>query len=162
MRRGNGMARRFATEPDRRARAAPRRLAVAKALAAGQKFLSARQLHARMLADGVNVGLSTVYRALHELTRLGRVDLVRDETGERLYRYRTAHDRRHYLLCRRCGHSRALAANLVKRWADGIAARTGFAEVRHTLKITGICATCASDGSGRTPPNHSRRPQNRR
>lgn len=122
----------------------PRRRAVAEALAAEEEFLSARRLHRRLAEAGVNVGLSTVYRTLHDLVRLGSVDLVRDDAGERLYRHRPANDHRHYLMCRHCGHSRALDAGPVERWADGIAARTGFTEIRHTVEVTGICVPCAA------------------
>ncbi|UGQ11913.1 transcriptional repressor [Yinghuangia sp. ASG 101] len=137
------MAGKSATGTGRRARAAPGRRAVANALADGQTFLSARRLHARLVADGIDVGLSTVYRALHELTREGRADFVRDNTGERLYRHRPAHGHRHYLLCRACGFSRALEAGPVPRWVDGIAARAGFSETTHSLTIAGICRSCA-------------------
>ncbi|UGQ11047.1 transcriptional repressor [Yinghuangia sp. ASG 101] len=114
------------------------------------EFLSARRLHRRLAQTGSNIGLSTVYRALHDLVRLGSVDVVRDETGERLYRHRLANHHRHYLLCRQCGHSRALDAGPVERWADGVAARTGFVEIRHTVELTGICVACVT--ANRLPP----------
>ncbi|CAM5558358.1 hypothetical protein SALBM311S_06176 [Streptomyces alboniger] len=33
-------------------------------------------------------------------------------------------------------------AEAVERWADGVAADTGFAEVEHTVELTGICDQC--------------------
>lgn len=138
------MSGKSATGPGRRARAAPGRLAVANALAADLTFRSARQLHASLVDDGVDVGLSTVYRALHELTHLGRADFVRDNTGERLYRHRPAHSHRHYLLCRTCGHNRPLEAGPVPHWVTTIATRAGFTDTTHTLTITGTCPTCTT------------------
>ncbi|MET7575250.1 transcriptional repressor [Streptomyces sp. NPDC005492] len=105
-------------------------------------FVSARELHAALTAGGSTVGLTTVYRTLRTLERTGRVDVVREKTGERLYRTRPVDGHRHYLVCRRCGLSRAVEAEAVERWADDVATATGFAEVEHTVELTGICDRC--------------------
>jgi Fur family ferric uptake transcriptional regulator len=118
------------------------RSAVLGALRECPEFVSARELHAMLAATGGPVGLTTVYRALRALERTGHVDVVRDRAGERLYRLRPADGHRHYLVCRRCGLSRAVAAEAVERWADGVAEATGFAEVEHTVELTGICEGC--------------------
>ncbi|GGQ20731.1 hypothetical protein GCM10010279_30590 [Streptomyces mutabilis] len=47
-------------------------------------FTSAQELHEALEADDVTIGLTTVYRTLHTLDRLGQVDVVRERTGERL------------------------------------------------------------------------------
>lgn len=118
------------------------RAAVLRVLAGCQDFVSAQELHLRLDAAGVPVGLSTVYRALHALERTGQVDVVRDEAGERLYRPRPADGHRHYLLCRRCGHSRPLDSDVVERWAERVGAKSGFSAVEHTVELSGICARC--------------------
>lgn len=118
------------------------RAAVLRALAGCQDFVSARELHLRLDATGVSVGLSTVYRALHALERTGQVDVVRDEGGERLYRPRPADGHRHYLLCRRCGRSRPLDSDVVERWAERVGSESGFSAVEHTVELSGICARC--------------------
>jgi Fur family ferric uptake transcriptional regulator len=90
------------------------------------------------------VGLSTVYRVLRDLERAGRVDVVRDETGERLYRQRSEDGHRHYLICRCCGRSRAVDTEVVEKWVDRLGEYTGFTQVDHTLELTGVCALCGS------------------
>ncbi|MFW6693097.1 Fur family transcriptional regulator [Streptomyces sp. MAR4 CNX-425] len=132
--------------PETRLRRTRQRAAVFGALERGGDFVSAQQLHAQLAAAGVTVGLTTVYRTLRELERTGRVDVVRDLSGERLYRTRPDAGHRHYLICRLCGLSRAVDTDVVERWADGLAGVTGFTEIEHTLELSGLCARC--------PPRH--------
>ncbi|MFF7602653.1 Fur family transcriptional regulator [Streptomyces mirabilis] len=123
-------------------RSTHQRVAVLGALSGCRDFVSARELHATLTLEGTTVGLTTVYRTLRALEQGGRVDVVRERTGERLYRPRPTDGHRHYLVCRRCGLSRTVDADAVERWADNVAAATGFAEVEHTVELTGICEQC--------------------
>lgn len=131
------------------------RKAVLRALAGCQDFVSAQELHALLVTDAHSVGLTTVYRALRDLEAEGGVDVVRDEAGGRLYRRRPADGHRHYLICRACGHSRPVDSEVVERWADRIAADTGFAAVEHTVELSGLCTAChtTEDQEG-VPPCH--------
>ncbi|MGC0314939.1 Fur family transcriptional regulator [Kitasatospora acidiphila] len=123
-------------------RLTPRRTEILRALAACEDFVSAQLLHAGLRASGSRVGLSTVYRALTALAAAGRADVVRDTNGERLFRYRPGTDHQHYLICRRCGLSEPVDSTAVEVWADRVAELSGFADVHHTVELTGICATC--------------------
>ncbi|WP_431981713.1 Fur family transcriptional regulator [Streptomyces qinglanensis] len=111
-------------------------------------FVSARTLHAAAESAGITVGLTTVYRTLHLLERAGRVDVVRDRNGERLYRPRAEEGHRHYVVCRSCGLSRAVESEQVERWAADTATRTGFTEVDHTVELTGFCTDCSRPRHG--------------
>ncbi|MFV2175648.1 Fur family transcriptional regulator [Actinomadura sp. LOL_016] len=128
-----------------------RRAAIVRILGDCQDFVSAQQLHALAHGQGLKVGLTTVYRALRDLNAQGRVDVVRDGGGERLYRMRSCDGHRHYLVCRTCGHSRPVKAEVVEAWADEVGETTGFDEVEHTVELTGICAGCRSPSSARRP-----------
>ncbi|TDD37454.1 transcriptional repressor [Nonomuraea terrae] len=107
-------------------------------------FVSAQQLHALTTADGIGVGLTTVYRTLRELEAYGGVDVVRDDAGERLYRLRPSGSHRHYLVCRSCGRSRPVDAEVVEAWVDEIGESAGFDAVEHTVQLSGICSACRS------------------
>ncbi|MFF0222169.1 Fur family transcriptional regulator [Streptomyces sp. NPDC004629] len=131
-----------AAEPQPDWRSTRQRAAVLRVLHDCPDFTSARELHEALAAGGSAVGLTTVYRTLRMLERTGRVDVVRDRSGERLYRPRPTDGHRHYLVCRRCGLSRVVEADAVERWADSVAATTGFAEVEHTVELTGVCDHC--------------------
>lgn len=123
-------------------RSTRQRNAVLRILRDHPEFISAQELHAALAATGSTVGLTTVYRTLRMLERSGHVDVVRDKAGERLYRTRPVDGHRHYLVCRHCGLSQAVEAEAVERWAEDVAATTGFAEVEHTVELTGICRDC--------------------
>ncbi len=110
------------------------------------EFVSAQELHALLVEAGAAVGLTTVYRALRDLDRAGLVDVVRDETGERLYLRRPTEEHRHYLICRRCGHSQAVDAGDVEAWAERLGETTGFADLAHTLELSGVCGPCRPSG----------------
>ncbi|MFF7754156.1 Fur family transcriptional regulator [Streptomyces sp. NPDC007971] len=105
-------------------------------------FVGAQALHAQLAADGTPVGLSTVYRTLTALAGAGRADLVRDTGGERLFRYRPGPDHRHYLICTECGLSHPVDSGPIEDWADTIAQHSGFANVRHTVELSGVCPDC--------------------
>ncbi|MFE8949815.1 Fur family transcriptional regulator [Streptomyces sp. NPDC007856] len=127
------------------------RKAVTRALAGCQDFVSAQDLYALLVAGDHAIGLTTVYRALRELEADGSVDVVRDETGGRLYRLRPADGHRHYLMCRGCGRSRPVDSEVVEEWAGRIAAATGFTAVEHTVELTGVCAGCLPHTDGGRP-----------
>ncbi|WP_228980694.1 Fur family transcriptional regulator [Streptomyces sp. DH12] len=127
------------------------RAAVAKALAERGEFVSAQELHGVMGESGVHVGLTTVYRALQDLERAGGADAVRDEVGERLYRHRPGAGHRHYLICRRCRRDEPLDTEVIEEWVAAVVRSRGFADVEHTLELTGVCADCrggAEHGGG--------------
>ncbi|MFF2076160.1 Fur family transcriptional regulator [Kitasatospora sp. NPDC058162] len=123
-------------------RLTPQRAQVLRALAGCEDFVSAQLLHAGLLTTGSRVGLSTVYRTLTALAAVGRADVVRDTNGEKLFRYRPGPDHRHYLICRQCGASQPVDATAVEAWADQVAEISGFADVQHTVELTGTCAAC--------------------
>lgn len=118
------------------------RTTVVEALIHAEGFVSAQALHNALTADGCPVGLSTVYRTLTALAAVGRADMVRDAAGERLFCYRPGSDHRHYLICTECGLSRPVASGPVEDWAEAIARTSGFARVRHTVELTGVCPDC--------------------
>jgi Fur family ferric uptake transcriptional regulator len=143
-----------ATETNRRT--TRQRAAVAKALVDHAEFVSAQELHEVMGRSGIRVGLTTVYRALQDLERAGRADVVRDTVGEKLYRCRPEAEHRHYLICRRCRRDEPLDTDVVEEWVAAVVRSTGFTEVEHTLELTGICDGCRNGGGpGGTAPGRS-------
>ncbi|RKT19962.1 ferric uptake regulator family protein [Streptomyces sp. 1114.5] len=98
-----------------------------------------------MVSAGAAVGLSTVYRTLAVLAAAGLADVIRDDSGERLYRHRPGTDHRHYLICRRCGHSLVREFDPVEHWAERIVAQSGFTDVHRTVELVGICAACTGE-----------------
>lgn len=126
------------------------RAGVVRALIDHGGFVGARALHGILEAQGARVGLNTVYRTLAALVDAGRADVVRDRGGERLFRHRPFPEHQHYLLCRACGLSTPVDSEAVETWAERVAEASGFAEVEHTVELTGLCPRCRS---GRSSPS---------
>ena len=143
----NDLAPRWAERGLPPGRTTRQRTAVMRALDNCGDFVSAQTLHERLVTTDVPVGLATVYRTLHELERVGCVDVVRDETGERRYRKRPPDGHRHYLICRACGRSRPVESQAVEEWAERTGRLSGYAAVEHIVELTGICTRCRPDAS---------------
>lgn len=118
--------------------------ALAAALASLPGFCSAQEIHAELRRRGETVGLTTVYRHLQVLSEDGRVDAIRDSSGETLYRKCRSHAHHHHLTCRNCGKSVEVEGRAVERWAEQVAAEAGFTDVGHTVELFGLCPDCGS------------------
>jgi Fur family ferric uptake transcriptional regulator len=106
-------------------------------------FCSAQQIHAELRRNGERIGLTTVYRHLQVLSEDGRVDTIRDISGETLYRRCRTSAHHHHLTCRTCGRSVEVEGSVVERWAEQVAAEAGFTDVSHTVELFGSCPECA-------------------
>jgi Fur family ferric uptake transcriptional regulator len=124
-------------------RTSRQRVAVAAAFDQLDGFHSAQEVHARLRATGSGIGLSTVYRAVQTLADEGRLDSIRTDNGETIYR-RCSPRHHHHLVCRVCGRTVEVEGPAVEQWADRIAAEQGFADISHTLEIFGTCAGCTT------------------
>ena len=109
-------------------------------------FCSAQQIHAELRSRGEQVGLTTVYRHLQVLSEDGRVDTIRDATGETLYRKCATVAHHHHLTCRNCGRSVEVEGRAVERWAEQVASDAGFTDVGHTVELFGLCPECSKPG----------------
>ncbi len=105
-------------------------------------FMSAQNLHARLRAQGQNVGLATVYRTLQAMASDGEVDMLRTAIGEAVYRQCRSGHHHHHLVCRSCGRTVEVEGPAVESWADKVSADNGFSDVQHTLEIIGTCSSC--------------------
>jgi Fur family ferric uptake transcriptional regulator len=118
--------------------------AVAAVLDGLPGFCSAQQIYAELRGRGEQVGLTTVYRHLQLLSETGRVDSIRDASGEILYRRCQSGVHHHHLTCRNCGCSVEVEGKAVERWADDVAAEAGFTNVGHTVELFGLCPQCSA------------------
>jgi Fur family transcriptional regulator, ferric uptake regulator len=126
--------------------------AVASVLDRLPGFCSAQQIHAELRERGEQVGLTTVYRHLQMLSEAGRIDAIRDSSGETLYRRCQTDAHHHHLTCRSCGRSVEVEGKAVERWADQVAQQAGFSDVGHTVELFGLCPDCGRAGARDTRP----------
>ena len=122
-------------------RPTPQRQAVLDALDDVDDFRSAQEVHELLSSRGSGIGLATVYRTLALYADHGRVDVLRREDGEAIYR-RCSDTHHHHLVCRSCGATVEDEGPAVEKWTSAIAAEHGFSDLSHTLEIVGTCASC--------------------
>ncbi len=125
-------------------RATPQRRAVTSSLAELDGFHSAQDLHRLITESGKKVSLATVYRILQSLEEAGEVDVLPGEDGQALYRQCAAEEHHHHLRCRSCGRAEDIGADVVEAWAEQIAGRYGYTDIRHVVEVSGICERCAA------------------
>ena len=121
---------------------APRK-AVIRLLEERREHLSAEDIHRGLVAQGVRIDLSSVYRTLGLLARLGLVRPV--APAERHGHFEVEHDERVHLVCSHCGS--VIEANLpriaaVQKSVTALAQANGFALDRFTVEVTGTCVAC--------------------
>ena len=133
-------------QPVREQRRTRQRAAVDEVLDEVDDFVSAQELHQMLRARGSQVGLATVYRALQTLADDGRVDVLRSDAGEAVYRRCDQLDHHHHLVCRSCGAAVEISRPAVEAWAEDVARAHGYVDVTHTVEIFGLCPRCASGG----------------
>lgn len=117
------------------------RTAVSEALDARSEFTSAQELHDLLRKQGVNIGLTTVYRCLQGLAAAGDIDQLVNDDGETVYR-RCSQQHHHHLVCRACGTTVEIAGPTVETWAHTVADEHGFTDVSHTVELFGLCPAC--------------------
>ncbi|MFZ9283082.1 MAG: Fur family transcriptional regulator [Candidatus Nanopelagicales bacterium] len=105
-------------------------------------FISAQALHQHLAEAGESIGLATVYRTLQSMSEIGLIDVVRDQSGEMLFRACQTEHHHHHLVCRRCGAAEELQAGEVEAWAAQLAGRYGYQQLDHQVEIFGICPNC--------------------
>lgn len=135
-----------AAEPERLTalgeRSTRQKRALAGLLSEVDAFRTAQDLHQLLRARGARVGLTTVYNQLRALAEADELDVLRNDSGELLFRQCHTGDHHHHLLCRVCGRSVEVNGSAVESWAAELARREGYADVTHTVEIVGVCADC--------------------
>ncbi|WP_375002939.1 Fur family transcriptional regulator [Aeromicrobium sp. CTD01-1L150] len=122
-------------------RSTRQRRAVLRAVARIDVFASSQTIHESLRRSGDHAGLSTVYRALQELSERGLIDTIRSPDGETLYR-RCVDSRHHHLVCRRCGQVVELPSGQVDLWIEQWRQATGYADIQPVVELFGTCPAC--------------------
>jgi len=130
--------------PPARGRSTRQKRAVWAALHSLDDFVSAQDLYKVLDERGEKVSLATVYRVLQSHQEDGLVDVLRPDDGEAIFRLCEREEHHHHLVCRSCGLTVEFEAPDIEDWATKLASEHNFTEVRHTLEIFGLCATCAA------------------
>jgi Fe2+ or Zn2+ uptake regulation protein len=126
-------------------RVTTQRLAVASALSASPRQVTAQELWERMRPDHRRLGRATVFRTLEALSEAGLARRL--EQDGHVYAYvacRPAHH--HHLACRVCGSVQEVGEDLVADISRRARRELGFAIEDARLDFYGICAACLGEG----------------
>jgi Fe2+ or Zn2+ uptake regulation protein len=121
----------------------PRRLLVQSLLEAGG-HRTAEELAAEVQGRAPDVHLSTIYRNLDELERLGVIEQVR--FGHGAATYHLAATRHGHLVCSECGTTTEVPDELFQSLERAAKTRYGFTIDPHHLAMLGRCRACSPTG----------------
>jgi len=111
------------------------------------RHLSAEDVYKALIAEGMDVGLATVYRVLTQFEQAGLLARQHFETGKAVFELNQGghHD---HLLCLQCGRVEEFYDAEIERRQNEIAKKAGFELRGHSLALYGDC----------TKPNCPHRP----
>ena len=122
-------------------RMTPQRMMILSAIDKSDDHISADEIYSQVVARYPNVNISTVYRTLELLERLGLV--TKTDLGEGRVRYHPVEKgHHHHLVCRECGATIDLEEALLTPLKDVLLREHGFiADLKH-MAILGCCVNC--------------------
>jgi len=122
-------------------RLTPQRMMVLSAIENSDNHISAEEIYARVIAKYPHVNISTVYRTLELLKRLGLVTET-DLGGGRVRYHPADKGHHHHLVCQECGRIIDLDESVLSSVKSMLLREYKFsADLRH-LAIFGCCASC--------------------
>ena len=122
-------------------RLTPQRMLVLAAIENSEHHISAEEIYAQVVDKYPHVNISTVYRTLELLNRLGLVTET-DLGGGRVRYHPDDKGHHHHLVCQECGKVIDLDESVLSSLKDVLFREYKFsADLRH-LAIFGHCADC--------------------
>jgi len=122
-------------------RLTPQRMMVLSAIENSDNHISAEEIYAQVVAKYSHVNISTVYRTLELLKRLGLVTET-DLGGGRVRYHPADKGHHHHLVCQECGKIIDLDESVLSSLKSILLREYKFsADLRH-LAIFGRCANC--------------------
>lgn len=104
---------------------------------------SAEQLYLKLLEDGENIGLATVYRNLNYLAEAGVIK--RFQTFEKSERFDGTISPHHHFLCKKCGKIFDLPKEIAEQVVQNINDK-GFKTLNYEIMAEGLCTECQKEG----------------
>ena len=102
------------------------------------RHLSAEDVYKALLADGIDVGLATVYRVLTQFEQAGLLSRQHFEAGKAVYELNEGghHD---HLVCLQCGRVEEFYDSVIEKRQNEVARQRGFQLRGHSLALYAEC-----------------------
>jgi len=116
----------------------PRRRILELFEASKVRHLSAEDVYKSLIAEGMDVGLATVYRVLTQFEQAGLLARQHFETGKAVFELNQGghHD---HLVCLQCGRVEEFYDAEIEKRQSEIAGKHGFELRGHSLALYGDC-----------------------
>jgi Fur family ferric uptake transcriptional regulator len=102
------------------------------------RHLSAEDVYRMLMAEGVDVGLATVYRVLTQFEQAGILERHHFETGKAVFEINEGHHHDH-LVCMQCGRVEEFCDSEIEKRQARVARERGFSVREHSLYIYADC-----------------------
>jgi Fur family ferric uptake transcriptional regulator len=114
------------------------------------KHMSAKDIYASLYALYPGIGLTTIYRTLELLYRLGFVQKVTAGDGQSRYELKSEDkkDHHHHLICTKCGKIVDYRdfvqqeLELIRKTEETLAKKYNFLIQDHNIEFLGLCEKC--------------------
>jgi Fur family transcriptional regulator, ferric uptake regulator len=117
------------------------RRAIVDLLRTERRYLSAAAIFATLKGQHGKLALSTVYRTLELLARLGTVSSRTEAAGETAYVYCTD-EHHHHAICTVCGHVDEVDCGAMEQFKSALLVNQAFVLDEHSLEFYGRCTRC--------------------
>ena len=116
------------------------------------RHLAADDVYRLLLAENMDIGLATVYRALTQFEQAGLLERHHFESGKAVFEIKAGHHHDH-LVCINCGHVEEFVDEEIERRQKKIAKDRGFAIQEHALYLYAECtkANCPNREKAERP-----------
>ena len=125
------------------------RKAILDLLSRTSKHMSAQEIYDTLLKSYPGIGLSTIYRTLDLLSRMGLVNRLNIGEGKSRYEYRSGEEKaHHHFICTNCGKIIDYIdfldeeLDLVGKIEKNLARKYNFIVKDHNIDFYGLCKDC--------------------
>src|SRR5689334_20430292 len=102
------------------------------------RHLSAEDVYKQLLAEGLDIGLATVYRVLTQFEQAGILARHHFESGKAVFELNEGHHHDH-LVCMHCGRVEEFYDSEIEKRQNKIARERGFEIKEHALYLYAEC-----------------------
>ena len=105
---------------------------------AERRHLSAEEVYRLLTADGIDIGLATVYRVLTQFEQAGLLMRHHFESGKAVFELNQGEHHDH-LVCLDCNHVEEFFDPEIERLQEQVAAQRGYRIREHSLHLYAEC-----------------------
>ena len=105
------------------------------------RHLAAEDVYKKLVEEGTDTGLATVYRVLTQFEQAGLLKRHHFESGKAVFELNRGSHHDH-LVCLQCGHVEEFYDAEIERRQQLIAKDKGWHLQDHAMSLYGVCADC--------------------